>query len=397
MGISVEKIASKPVEAEQKEAVSKEDKISDESIFTKGEEKTNTAEIVIGAVIGISLGIFLSRFFKTTVQKGVRSILRKGSNGSDVTFSVKKLTESSKNLSALQETSSAVKTGSKSATKAAQAINGEEQAFYESILKEFDELHPEKVRCYPSAGTHYSKTHINGASSEISYSDRYVFDSNGITKHLEQEENSFEYIFGKKKLNCFPSSGHYYGDEALIQEYKTFLNGRTPNADNFKEFMKAKDIDYIKSNGILGLEDKAKQISLEKGEIIKAQEELRRKDLQNMYKGLWRPYPTDQFYRIVDRNELMKMLRGEKIVHPCYGSYDISSNPHYGRISRLGKFRIEFRGVNYEGSGNASLASRIRMHDPGCLHYKLYGSYDRSDVLLDRIKAWNGEDWIPVR
>ena len=415
MGISVEKIGSKPVEAEQKEAVSKEDKTSDESIFTKGEEKTNTAEIVIGAVVGISLGIFLSKFFKTpskTIQKGLRSILKKPHNNGS-TVSVKKVTENSKSVSSpvreyIQDvinknSGKAPRVSlSKLDAKATQAINSEEKAFYESILKDFDELHPEKVRCYPSAGTYCSKTHINGALSEISYSDRYVFDSNGITKHLEQKENSFEYILGKKKLNCYPSSGHFVGDEALIQEYKTFLNGRTPNADNFKEFMKAKDIDYIKSNGILGLEDKAKQISLEKGEIIKAQEELRHKDLQNMYKGLWRPYPSKQFYRVVGREELIKMLNGEKIMSPRYAQYgkectDISTNPYYHEIMLTGKYRISFKRVNYDGSGNASFARAVSEWAPENSHWHLHRPYDISDVKLDEIKAWNGDDWIPVK
>ena len=166
--------------------------------------------------------------------------------------------------------------------------------------------------------------------------------------------------------------------------------------------MKAKDIDYIKSNGIIGQDFKPQKISLEKGEIIKAQEELRHKDLQNMYRGLWRPYPTDQFYRIVDRNELMKMLHGEKIMSPRYARYgylrtDITTDPYYHEIMLTGKYRISFKRVNYDGSGNASFASRVSKWIPETQHYQLNRPYDISDVKLDEIKAWNGDDWVPVR
>lgn len=388
MGINVGKVGEKPVEIAGKEnVIQKQPTQQEESIFAKneGSKIADAVEITSGILFGIAAVVFLPKLLKSRKNPLVNAL--------ESTIKKAQKSGSSISLSKLQST--------KAGKTVAQTVNREEKAFYESILKEFDDMHPEKISCYPEACTYYNKKHINGALSEISLADKLVYDSNGITKHFVQEERSFEYILGKKKLNCTPK-GQFNGDETLIKEYQAFLNGRNPNTTNFKMFMEQKDVDYIRKNGIWNIESKAQQISKEKGEIIKAQEKIHRSRMQSDLEKLWRPYSTRQYYRIVGKEELIKMLRGEKIVSPRYAQYgkmqtDITSNPYYHEIF-FGeqKFRISFKGVNYDGSGNASFARRVSEWAPETQHYHLNGPYTRNDVKLDEIMYWNGGDWAPL-
>lgn len=272
-------------------------------------------------------------------------------------------------------------------------MNSEEQAFYESILKEFDDVFPPKPPEFNfnnADSKTFIKKHISGFKSQkTTYK--------GKTTFFTYEKDSSNHVFCRPDIDC-------YGEGSLVQEFKTFLNGALPTEEKFAEFIHQKEINYVKSNWqtlyAKNFRKEAEYQAMDKA--IKDSEDLYRRCKKDDLERLWHPYPTQRFYRIVDKNELAKMLRGEEIIsrYKTNGGYDridISSDPYYNRISRLGKFRIEFRGVNYDGSGNASLASRIGILKPEYQHYQIHGSYDRSDVLLDRIKAWNGEDWIPVR
>lgn len=101
-----------------------------------------------------------------------------------------------------------------------------------------------------------------------------------------------------------------------------------------------------------------------------------------------------KFYRIVSQEELMKVLSGEKIVshRECYdGLYtDITTNPFYSKISRQGKFRLEF---NNDKNAFAN-SGRIRSWAPENSHYQIIGPYDKTDVKA--IAYFDGEDVIDL-
>lgn len=86
------------------------------------------------------------------------------------------------------------------------------------------------------------------------------------------------------------------------------------------------------------------------------------------------------FYRIVDENELLKILSGKSVISNR-ASYkglltDITTNPFYSKIPRQGKYRLEF---NNDKNVLAN-SGRIRAWAPENSHYQIIGPYDKNDI-----------------
>lgn len=94
-----------------------------------------------------------------------------------------------------------------------------------------------------------------------------------------------------------------------------------------------------------------------------------------------------RFYRYVGKEELDRLLAGEKITSHrlCHRGLltDVTSDPNYAKIPTLGKYRLSFKDkpefVPYPPT-KASLKSRIQEHDLKDSEYYLYGGYDISDI-----------------
>ena len=104
-----------------------------------------------------------------------------------------------------------------------------------------------------------------------------------------------------------------------------------------------------------------------------------------------------RFYRYVGQEELDRLLAGEKITsnRPCHrGSLtDVTSDPNYGKIRTLGKYRLSFKDkpefAPYPPT-KASLKSRIQEHDLKDSEYYLCGGYDISDIEKIEKKMGDG-------
>lgn len=104
-----------------------------------------------------------------------------------------------------------------------------------------------------------------------------------------------------------------------------------------------------------------------------------------------------RFYRYVGKEELDKLLAGEKIIshRPCHGGYrtDVTSDPNYGKIPTLGKYRLAFKDkpefAPYPPTKESS-KSRIQEHNLKNSEYYLYGGYDISDIEKIERKVGDG-------
>ncbi|MBD5402203.1 hypothetical protein HDR58_05320 [bacterium] len=87
-----------------------------------------------------------------------------------------------------------------------------------------------------------------------------------------------------------------------------------------------------------------------------------------------------KFYRIIDSNELAKLLKGQSVKsnRTSYnGEFtDITTNPYYSKIPKVGKFKVEFNNEN-----NSFINSgRITAWAPENSHYHLHGTYNKNDI-----------------
>ena len=205
------------------------------------------------------------------------------------------------------------------------------------------------------------------------------------------ENKSFGYDL---ELNKF-----YNSNPSLQKEFETFLNGKQPSIDNINEFVKLRNMRYLKDNEIYSL--KSIKTSMAKGKEIEQQEKLHHEKVQNKYNKIWRSYPTEQFYRVIGLSELKAILRGEKIVsknsvarygRPCV---DITPNGYYHEIFYgEPKFRIAFKRKDPDGGWHERLTSKIQPFRKENQHYQV-PSYDYKDVDMNKLTIWDRDDWIP--
>ena len=101
-----------------------------------------------------------------------------------------------------------------------------------------------------------------------------------------------------------------------------------------------------------------------------------------------------RFYRYVGKEELDKLLAGKRITssRPCHGGNltDVTSNPNYGKIPTIGKYRLSFKDKPEFSPYPLSLErnSRIIEHDLKDAEYYLRGGYDISDI--EKIEQYMG-------
>lgn len=94
-----------------------------------------------------------------------------------------------------------------------------------------------------------------------------------------------------------------------------------------------------------------------------------------------------RFYRYVGKEELDKLLAGQRVTshRACHnGSLtDVTSDPNYGKISTIGKYRLSFKDKPEFAPfppTKGSLNSRIKEHNLKDSEYYLCGGYDISDI-----------------
>lgn len=93
-----------------------------------------------------------------------------------------------------------------------------------------------------------------------------------------------------------------------------------------------------------------------------------------------------RYYRYVGQEELQKLLSGSRITssRPCHNGTltDVTSNPNYGNIPTIGKYRLTFKDkpefCPYPLGNERN--SRILEHNLGNQEFYLRGGYDISDI-----------------
>lgn len=270
-------------------------------------------------------------------------------------------------------------------------ISPEEMKFYDEIINEFSEIYPPKKSTNPIWGERYlEQLHISGDTTIITrkFDNESIISSvalyrDGEKLHIDLREN-----FLGIKTNM--------STESLTKEFESFLNGRKPSEKLFMEFVKERDIKHIQST----LPDlKEIRHSKLKADEIERIEKLDYARKEEMYKSLWRSYPTDKFYRIIGKSELRKLLKGETIVslHPERKRIDITSNPNYNRIFfGEDKFRITFKQKDADGGYHESLTSQIAPCKPEYFHYTIH-DYNIDDIDINDIHMWNGAEWVRIK
>ena len=93
-----------------------------------------------------------------------------------------------------------------------------------------------------------------------------------------------------------------------------------------------------------------------------------------------------RYYRYVGDEEFKKLLSGERITssRPCHRGYltDVTSNPDYGKIPTLGKYRLSFKDKPEFAlfPPDKDTNSRIIEHNLKDAEYYIRGGYDISDI-----------------
>jgi len=103
-----------------------------------------------------------------------------------------------------------------------------------------------------------------------------------------------------------------------------------------------------------------------------------------------------RYYRYVGQEELQKLLNGGRVTstRPCHNGNltDVTSNPDYGKIPTLGKFRLTFKDkpefCPYPLGNEKN--SRILEHNLGNQEFYLKGGYDISDI--EKIEQKTGQN-----
>lgn len=268
----------------------------------------------------------------------------------------------------------------------------EEQKLYNDVLEEFREIKPATRKVYPYTELEIiTEEQINGNKLETIYEIK--------DKYLEKEE-LYEISLSSKNKKLILRGNSLFGDESLQKEFNKFLNGREPNKQLFEDFVKQKNIEYIKENGIYNLKSVRK--STEIGKEVEQYEKQHHKKLQKEYENVFRPYHTEQFFRIAGIDELLELLRGKTIISKNsmqrYGRkcVDITTNGYYHDIYYgETKVRIPFIRKDADGGWHERFTSKIIDYVPERYHYQV-PSYDYKDVDLNNIKYWDGSDWKPI-
>jgi hypothetical protein len=103
------------------------------------------------------------------------------------------------------------------------------------------------------------------------------------------------------------------------------------------------------------------------------------------------------FYRIVENAELQRLLTGENVSSSRHGGNltDITNQPEYASISRIGKYRIQFKANDKFDPSLSADPDRPHSRDNSPIegNYYLVGPYHLSDVT--QIDYHNGTKWVP--
>lgn len=273
----------------------------------------------------------------------------------------------------------------------AKSTSQEVMRYYDSIICEFSEIYPPKKSTNPVWGErHLEQLHISGDTTVITRK----FDNESIISSVALYRDGEKLLIDLREN--FLGIKTNMSTESLTKEFESFLNGRKPSAKLFMEFVKERDIKHIQST----LPDlKEIRRSKLKSDEIERIEKLDYARKENMYKSLWRSYPTEKFYRIIGKSELRKLLKGETIVslHPEGKRIDITSNPNYNRIFfSEDKFRITFKQKDADGGYHERLTSQIAPCKPEYFHYTIH-NYDINDIDINDIHMWNGIEWVRIK
>ncbi|MCQ2739205.1 MAG: hypothetical protein MJ237_03130 [bacterium] len=268
-----------------------------------------------------------------------------------------------------------------------------EKNFYEDIFENSKKIFPEKSKCNPYINAEETiMPFLNGDKIEkTNYLDKYLHETGNFVI-AAKSSNDGNFILNSK----------YNNGCKLLTDYEEFCGTFTPNEENLAEFIKHRNLNYIRENGIGLKELQEVQTSIRKGEEIAKAEKMYHDSRQAMYSSLWKPYHTEQFYRIIGEDELIKMLRGEEIVSTNslarYGRncVDITSNGYYHDILYgEQKFRIPFKRKDATGHWNIDFTSEIYDFRPEKSHYQI-PSYSIKDVDIKNITYWDKNDWQPI-
>lgn len=274
-----------------------------------------------------------------------------------------------------------------------------EQKLSKDVVLEYRELFPSKTEVNGNGYLDFesvTSSHIAGSESEIVsiLKDRIV---NGQI-FTDKIDNTFSLWQNGKRLFVDFRGKKITGDEQLVKELNTFLDGSPANRENIQAFLEQRDLKYIQDNGIVSLSDTRKSIA--KGKEIAAAEEAYHSQREKEYEKLWRAYPTRTFYRIVGEEELLRALKGEVIVSKnSLARYnrqcvDITTNPNYHEIFYgEPKYRITFKVKDSDGGYHESFTKGIVEFKPETQHYQV-PSYTKDDIA--DIRYWNGNDWISM-
>ena len=268
-------------------------------------------------------------------------------------------------------------------------ISAEEMKYYDEIINEFSEIFPPIKSTNPIWNEkHYTQLHVSGDKTIVIRN----FDT-GAIKYAELQSGE-EKIFIDLRPN-YLGIQKKQSTEKLTQEFETFLDGRQPSAELFTEFVKRRDIKYILEEAPNLKEIRRNKLKADEIERIEKLDYSKKAD---MYKSLWRSYPTEKFYRIIGRSELDKLLKGELIesLHPERKRIDITSHPNYNCIFfGEDKFRITFKQKDADGGYHERLTRQIAPCKPELFHYTIH-QYDINDIDINDIHFWNGNSWIKI-
>ena len=275
------------------------------------------------------------------------------------------------------------------AKNTADSISAEEIKYYDEILSEFSEIFPPIKSTNPIWNEkNYTQLHISGDKTITIRN----FDT-GEIKYAELERDG-EKLFIDLRPN-FLGIQERQSSEQLTREFETFLDGRKPSADLFTEFVKRRDIKHILEECPNLKEIRRSKLKADEIERIEKLDLTRKEE---MYKSLWRSYPTEKFYRIIGKSELDKLLKGEVIesLHPERKRIDITSHPNYNLIFfGEDKFRITFKQKDLDGGYHERLTRQIAPCKPEYFHYTIH-QYDINDIDINDIHFWNGCKWIKL-
>lgn len=105
-----------------------------------------------------------------------------------------------------------------------------------------------------------------------------------------------------------------------------------------------------------------------------------------------------KMYRFIGKNELDELMAGNTI-RSNTGRYsdgrtDITSNPHYGKIPTIDKYRITFKDSEKLNPFDHNKNAKVTIHALENEEYYLHGGYCKNDV--EKIEHYDGENFSQV-